>query len=150
MGPQELQALIRTGIPVANFMQLSVLEVRPDGVDLSAPLAPNLNVHGTLFGGSGAAMALVAAWSLSHTRLHREGLDVPLVVVKQNMQYFKPVRSTVIARARFAPGHGWEPFILAVQQSQRARLGVVVELVPESKPEEVAARLEATFAAVPG
>jgi len=26
----------------------------------------------------------------------------------------------------------------------------VVELVPESKPEEVAARLEATFAAVPG
>jgi hypothetical protein len=27
---------------------------------------------------------------------------------------------------------------------------VVVELVPESKPEEVAARLEATFAAVPG
>jgi hypothetical protein len=66
------------------------------------------------------------------------------------MHYFKPVRSTVIARARFASGHGWEPFILAVQQSQRARLDVVVELVPESKPEEVAARLEATFAAVPG
>jgi thioesterase domain-containing protein len=150
MGPQELQALIRAGIPVANFMQLSVLDVRPDGVDLSAPLAPNLNVHGTLFGGSGAAMALVAAWSLSHSRLQSEGREVPLVVVKQAMQYFKPVRSTVLARARFAQGQGWDSFVQAVQNGQRARLGVVVELAPESEPNEVAARLEATFAGVPG
>jgi thioesterase domain-containing protein len=148
MSPQDLQNLIRTGIPVANFMQLSVLDVRRDGVDLSAPLAPNLNVHGTLFGGSGAAMALVAAWSLAHTRLHDEGREVPLVVVKQGMQYFKPVRSTVLARARFAQGQGWASFIQALEHGQRARLGVVVELAPESKPEEVAARLEATFAAV--
>ena len=40
------------------------------------------NHHGTLFGGSGAAMALVAAWSLAHTRLQSEGREVPLVVVK--------------------------------------------------------------------
>ena len=147
LSPQDLQTLIRTGIPLANFMQLSVLDVRPDGVDLSAPLEPNLNVHGTLFGGSGAAMALVAAWSLAHTRLHSEGCEVPLVVVKQGMQYFKPVRSTVLARARFAQGQGWAPFVQALEQGQRARLGVVVELAPEPHPDEVAARLEATFAA---
>ncbi|NBO77191.1 MAG: hypothetical protein EBV28_09360 [Betaproteobacteria bacterium] len=62
LNASELQALIRSRIPVADFMQLEVRLLTPDQVDISAPLEPNRNVHGTLFGGSGTAIALVAAW----------------------------------------------------------------------------------------
>lgn len=115
MNAAELQALIRSRIPVADFMQLEVLSLTPDQVDISAPLEPNRNVHGTLFGGSGTAIALVAAWSLVHARMHAQGLLQPLVVAQQSTQYFKPVTDRVLARCRWRfsstkakPRPGWK------------------------------------------
>ncbi|NBT10836.1 MAG: hypothetical protein EBS47_06940 [Betaproteobacteria bacterium] len=147
MTPGALETLIRTGIPVADFMRLSVRAVEPDRVLISAPLEPNRNVHGTLFGGSGTAIALVAAWSLVVARMHAEGLTAPLVVARQTTQYFKPVTDTVMASASFEGAWAWEGFRQAVAQGQRARVGVVVTL--EQTPGDVAARIEALFAAVP-
>lgn len=147
MNPQALEFLIRGRIPVADFMQLHVREVQPDHVELTAPLEPNRNVHGTLFGGSGTAIALVAAWSLVYARMQDEGLDAPLVVARQTTHYFKPVTGAVTARATFEAAQTWADFTQRLAQGQRARAGVVVELA--QVPGEVAARVEALFAAVP-
>ena len=151
MNPQDLETLIRSRIPVADFMQLHVQQVQADLVQLSAPLEPNRNVHGTLFGGSGTAIALVAAWSLVYARMQDEGLDAPLVVARQTTHYFKPVTGPVTARATFESANTWADFTQRLAQGQRARAGVVVELVQASAPVpgEVAARVEALFAAVP-
>ena len=145
MNAAELQALIRSRIPVADFMQLEVRSLTPDQVDISAPLEPNRNVHGTLFGGSGTAMALVAAWSLVHARMHAQGLLQPLVVAQQSTQYFKPVTGRVLARAMFAHPQAWGEFTQRLAQGQRARVPVQVEL--QQHEGQTAARVEALFAA---
>ncbi len=145
MNAAELQALIRSRIPVADFMQLEVRSLTPDQVDISAPLEPNRNVHGTLFGGSGTAIALVAAWSLVHARMHAHGLRQPLVVAQQSTQYFKPVTGRVLARAVFAHPQAWGEFTQRLAQGQRARVPVQVEL--QQHEGQTAARVEALFAA---
>ena len=148
MSPNELEAFIRSRIPVADFMQLSVLQLLPDRVELAAPLEPNRNVHGTLFGGSGTAIALVAAWSLVHARMQAEGLNAPLVVARQTTHYFKPVTGRVTAQAVFDTAQAWPEFARRLAEGHRARVGVVVEL--QQTAGEVAAQVEALFAAVPG
>ena len=147
MTPEALQALIRGRIPVADFMQLSVQSLQADQVIIEAPLDPNRNVHGTLFGGSGTAMSLVAAWSLVHARMQDEGLQAPLVVARQTTQYFRPVDGAVTARAVFENDESWADFTQALVQGRRARVNEVVELQQAGR--EVAARTEAVFAAVP-
>lgn len=147
MTPQVLEELIRSRIPVADFMQLTVESLDANSVVVTAPLEPNRNVHGTLFGGSGTAIALVAAWSLVHARMQVEGLKAPLVVAKQTTVYLKPVTGRVTARAVFETAEAWGAFTRSLGEGQRARVGVVVEL--QQTPGEVAARVEALFAAVP-
>lgn len=157
MTPEALEELIRSRIPVADFMQLTVALVTPDEVVIGAPLEPNRNVHGTLFGGSGTAIGLVAAWSLVHVRMQDEGLKAPLVVAQQTTHYFKPVTGAVTARAAFDVAQAWAPFAQRVNQGQRARVQVVVELRQEGPGNRVgdaadaqpAARIEALFAALP-
>ena len=145
MSPQALEELIRSRIPVADFMQLRVVSLAPAQVEISAPLEPNRNVHGTLFGGSGTAIALVAAWSLVHARMNAQGLSQPLVVAQQSTQYFKPVTGPVMARAAFASPQAWESFTERLAQGRRGRVAVVVELFQHEG--ETAARVEALFAA---
>ncbi len=64
MTPAELEAYLHQTIPLSRAMAVSVIELNPESVVLGAPLAPNVNVHETAFGGSAAALALLAAWSL--------------------------------------------------------------------------------------
>ncbi|MBM3388514.1 MAG: hypothetical protein FJY26_03265 [Betaproteobacteria bacterium] len=49
MTAQALQTLIRTRIPLANFLQLRVQALEPDRAVVGAALEPNRNGHGALF-----------------------------------------------------------------------------------------------------
>ena len=76
MGERELEHYLYEHIPLSLAMQISVIDVRDDGVTLRAPLAPNINHTNTIFGGSASAVAILAAWSkltrfLYHTLLCR-------------------------------------------------------------------------------
>ncbi|MDL2338661.1 MAG: YiiD C-terminal domain-containing protein, partial [Pseudomonadota bacterium] len=55
-------------------MQVSVVEVSAEQVVLAAPLAPNINHQDTVFGGSASAVAILAAWSMLHTKLTAAGM----------------------------------------------------------------------------
>lgn len=145
MSPDQLQSYIRRHIPVAEFMQVSVRRADPDVVEVEAPLPPNLNVHGTLFGGSATAIALIAAWSLVFLRMRTSSLNGGLVVHRQNTTYHKPVAGAFTVQATFASDNAWGEFVESIGRRQRGRIGVVGALRCEG---EVAARLEAEFAAV--
>ena len=85
MLPGELERYLHQHIPLSKAMQVSVVEVLPAGVVLSAPLAPNINHRDTVFGGSASALAILAAWSLLHTRLSGEGIASRLVIQRNTM-----------------------------------------------------------------
>jgi thioesterase domain-containing protein len=143
MSPDELQAYVHAKIPLAAFMQVSVASLAPDTLELAAPLEPNLNVHGTLFGGSGAALGLLAAWALAFLRVRDDELVADLVVRSHHMSYLKPITGSVVAAARFKEADTWQNFAASVRHTGRGRLAVEVALESDG---HVCARLTAEFA----
>ncbi|MEO8683980.1 MAG: YiiD C-terminal domain-containing protein [Devosia sp.] len=129
MAPGDLQAFLRDGIPLVHAMEISVVSVSLDSVVLNAPLAPNINQHHTLFGGSASAVAIVAAWSLLQVRMLAGGLEANLVIQRNAMEYLAPVTGAFTARSFFEPEADWNGFVRMFGRRGRARMavGAVIE-----------------------
>jgi len=126
----ELQRYLHREIPISRAMGVSVLHAGPEGVRLGMPLVPNLNHRGTLFGGSAAALGMLAAWTLVHERLRgEEGLTPHLVVQRSAMEYLEPVAGDVEAWAGPPPLEAWERFLRTFRRRKRARIEVEAELL---------------------
>src|SRR4051812_8071949 len=87
MTASELEDYLHSHIPLSAAMQVAVDTVDVHGVVLRAPLAPNINHRDTVFGGSASAVAILAAWSLLHTRMRQEGIAARLVIQANTMDY---------------------------------------------------------------
>ena len=57
MNPAALAAFLHEKIPLSAAMDVSVVSASASEVVLEAPLDPNINVHGTMFGGSVSTLA---------------------------------------------------------------------------------------------
>lgn len=124
MKPPELERYLHEHIPLSRAMQVTAVEVEQDQVTLSAPLPPNINHRDTVFGGSAAALAVLAAWSLVHTRLLRAGLQSRLVIQRSTMQFAKPITGTFTARSFLADAARWERFVRTIEQRGKARIPI--------------------------
>jgi len=145
MSPVELEHYLHAHIPLSKAMEVSVLEVRPQSVTLSAPLAPNINNRDTVFGGSASAVAILAAWSLLHIRLVGEGIASRLVIQRNTMSYALPIDGTFTAVATMPSAEDWAQFLRMFKRRGKARITVASELHYAG---QVAGRLEGEFAAL--
>jgi thioesterase domain-containing protein len=105
-------------------MQVEAVSASADAIVLSAPLAPNINHRETVFGGSASALAILAAWSLLHTRLQAEQIACQLVIQRNAMEYELPIEGAFHATARLANPEGWPRFLLMLSRKGRARITV--------------------------
>ncbi len=133
MAPTELEKYLHEQIPMSKAMQVSVVEVKPEAVVLSAPLAANINHRETVFGGSASAVAILAAWSLLHTRLKRSGISSRLVIQRNIMNYERPISGTFTARSSMPAEAAWEPFTCMLLRKGRARITVCCVLQYEGQ-----------------
>ena len=124
MSPRELEAYLHEQIPLSKAMQVSVAEASPDRVVLGAPLAPNINHRETVFGGSAAAVAILACWSLLHARLAGAGLESRLVIQRNTMSYALPIAGAFTATATIASPEAWAAFTRMLERKGRARIKV--------------------------
>ncbi len=146
MRAEEVEAYLREHIPLSTAMGVRVKSATVDHVRLAAPLAPNVNHHETVFGGSASAVATLAAWTLLHLRLQaaggarpREGPDGPasgrpwdtvqLVIQRGAMEYRKPIPGDFDAVCEFADAAAWERFSATYARRGRARLTLRSRLV---------------------
>lgn len=125
---RQLQQYLHDEIPLCRAMRVRVTAVDADGVTLSAPLAPNINHHETVFGGSAAALAILASWSLIHVRLRAAELAARLVIQRNTMEYERPMATDFSARAAFESDAAWPAFAAMLARRGRARLTVVATL----------------------
>lgn len=145
MSPAELETYLHAHIPLSRAMQVSVVQAAPEAVVLSAPLAPNINHRETVFGGSASAVAILAAWSLLHTRLSAEGLASRLVIQRNTMSYEQPIAGTFTATATAPDAEAWQQFMRMFRRKGKARITVVSVLHFAG---EVAGCLEGEFVAL--
>lgn len=139
-----LETYLHDHIPLSRAMDVRVVSCSGEMVELAAPLQPNINVHGTAFGGSVATLGLLAAWSALHLRLQREGLECQLVIHRSQAEYLAPIDGEFTALARIDEAL-WPAFEHTLERRGKARLNVVAELNFAGR---VAGRLSGEFVAI--
>jgi thioesterase domain-containing protein len=126
-------------------MGVRVASAGVDRVELSAPLAPNINHRDTLFGGSAAAIATLAAWTLVQLRLAAADVDARLVISRSTMVYDSPVTGDFVAICDAPDEARWSRFLTTLDRRSRARVTVAARLEQEGA---TAARFEGDFVAI--
>jgi thioesterase domain-containing protein len=145
MNAIDLERYLHEHIPLSKAMQVAVVSVDPDSVTLRAPLAPNINHQDTVFGGSASAVAMLAGWSLLHTRLAGAGLTSRLVIQRNTVNYDLPIAGPFTARSFIRTAAAWEAFVVMLRRKGRARLTVSCILEYDGRS---AGRFEGGFVAL--
>lgn len=140
---RETENFLHEQIPLTRAMQLRVASYDAEGFVLSAPLAPNHNHLGTAFGGSLAALALLAGYGLLWLELADR--QAHLVVRESRMQFRRPVRGEfrALCRAPSAESLGQFKKDFAAQGKARIELEVLIE-----EGGEVAVRCQGSYVAL--
>ncbi|MBS0633216.1 MAG: thioesterase domain-containing protein [Verrucomicrobia bacterium] len=127
--PAQLEAYLHENIPLASAMGVSVVSCDARGAVLRAPLAPNINHHATVFGGSASAVALLAGWLWLYGALQTAGLAAKPVIQRNTMEYLVPVTEDFEAWCAAPATEVLAKFLKTLQRHRRARITLEVELV---------------------
>lgn len=146
MTPQTLQRYLHERIPLARAMEVEVRALASDGVELGAPLAPNINHRDTVFGGSASAVAILAAWSAIYVRMRVEGRAGRIVIRRNRMDYEKPILGDFTAAASPPDDAAWQKAVTTLGKGRPARVQVKATL--ECRGERVGA-LDGEFVVMP-
>ena len=145
MTPGDLETYLHDRIPLSRAMLVRVVELSRDGVTLEAPLLPNINHRGTVFGGCSSALAVLSAWALLYTRLKEEGLSPRLVIRRNTMTYDAPISGPFQAVAASPDDASWSRFLRILGRKGRARIGITSLVRSETEP---AGRMDGEFVAI--
>lgn len=127
MSPEAFTEYLHQEIPLTAAMQARVVRSVPGLVEISAPLAPNKNVHGTAFAGSLSTLGLITGWVALDRGLHDAELKAHLVAQKNECIFHAPATQELRAIARL-PTEEWAQFIATLQSKGRARINVITEI----------------------
>lgn len=137
-----LEAHILESIPLADAMDLKVRRYTGDVLELTAPLAPNVNDKGCAFGGSMASLLTLAGWGLILLSLRAHGLDCDIYVGSSTLRYHDPVWGELRGAARFAEACAVARMVSALRERGKGHAEVVCELAGDQR---AAATLTARF-----
>lgn len=124
---EELDACYRAMPPVAA---MGIQGAGWDGqrLRLRAPLAANINDKGTVFGGSMASIATLAAWGLLTLKLGEAGIKAEVYVADSQLKYLKPLVADLGAEAWLDEGTDWDAFLRSYRERGRARAQLVARV----------------------
>lgn len=131
---QEIERYLHRHIPISVAMGVRVRVATPKRVELTAPLAPNINHHETLFGGSGAAIATLSAWTLVNVRLRHANVGARLVIQRNAMSYDEPIHGDFCAICEQPDTVSWQRFLAMIERRGRGRITMQARLVYEDRP----------------
>jgi thioesterase domain-containing protein len=138
----ELTRKIRKAIPLSEAMQFTIERLELEQIRVTAPLSPNINIHGTGFAGSIYSLAVLTGWALCTHIIDELGLDAELVVAHAEIAYRAPVKGDLDCRASTDAAQR-DAFLQSFRERGKARL--VLDITVGDLPQ---ASLHATFAAV--
>jgi thioesterase domain-containing protein len=139
-----LQDYILEHIPLARAMQLRVTRYDGTQLELTAPLAPNINDKGCAFGGSLASLMTLAAWGLVDLNLRERDLACDIYVGDSSLLYLQPLLDDLHATAGFTQRDSFPGFFETLSRKGKARIAVSCIVAAANGD---AATLEAAFVA---
>ncbi|MEM7564160.1 MAG: YiiD C-terminal domain-containing protein [Pseudomonadota bacterium] len=82
---------IHRHIPLSRSMAFTIDTLEINHIIVSAPLEPNINIHGTGFAGSIYSTAILTGWALVTHVMEELEIEAELVVGKAEIRYRAPV-----------------------------------------------------------
>jgi thioesterase domain-containing protein len=119
--PAAVEAYLHEHIPISAAMGISVASASLVEVALTAPLEPNVNHRSTVFGGSCASVAILAAWTLAYLRVAPTGPS-RVVIQQGSTDYLLPIRGAFTATCRLDDERAWDRFLRTLARFGRARI----------------------------
>jgi thioesterase domain-containing protein len=123
----ELQRRLHQAIPLSAAMACRISVLAEREIRLEAPLAANVNVHGTGFAGSLYGLGILAAWGLCAHLIEGAGLDAELVVADAAIRYREPVRADIVCTCAVEAATA-ASFVQELARRGRAEVRVTVEI----------------------
>ncbi len=138
----DLTSKIREAIPLSESMQFSIDRLDTGGIRVSAPLTPNINIHGTGFAGSIYSVAVLTGWALCTHIIDDSNIDADLVVGRAEISYRAPVTGNIDCHCDINDQQR-EAFLQTFHERGKAKL--VLDIGVGDLPQ---ASLQATFVAI--
>lgn len=129
----EVEEYLRKHIPLSAGMDIAVVAAGPGGVSIEVPLGPNVNHRSTAFGGSVAALAILAGWTLVHVRLRDEGLVTHTVIQSSALRYDAPIHGTFSAVTEPVEAEAWDRFTRTIRRRGKGRVRVSASVRSEGR-----------------
>lgn len=137
-----LEAEIHESIPLADAMDIRVTRYTGAELEMTAPLAPNVNDKGCAFGGSMASLLTLAGWGLIVLGLRAHAIECDIFVGDSQLRYHEPVYRELRGVARFTEAGAFDALLASVRERGRGHARVICEIAGEHRP---AATLTARF-----
>ena len=146
MAPAELEQFLHAKIPLTAAMGIRVIQTGPRRLILEAPLEPNINHLGSVFGGALHTLPTLACYAALWTLLVEGGVDGHVIVKQSYANYRQPVRGPFRAQCdRPPPGIAAE-FIDDLRRFKKARMDL--ESIIEGADGKNAVEFHGSFVAV--
>ncbi|MEJ1337789.1 MAG: YiiD C-terminal domain-containing protein [Candidatus Sedimenticola sp. (ex Thyasira tokunagai)] len=141
---KKLEETLHMEVPLTKEMGVRTEEHDGRELIIRADFEPNINIHGTAFGGSLYSICAITCWGLLHLKFEDEGLDAHSVLGAANISYRLPVVGDIEARCRLPQDGSYEIFIGQLEEGQRARIELTAEVLVERR---VAVRYTGSYSA---
>ena len=115
-----LERYLHANIPLSRHMDLRVRVAERERLVLTLPLAPNVNPHGTVFGGAQSAVGLVGGWMLLHAAFTRAGVGAQLVGKEGRCEFLAPATADCEVETRCS-GADLDALLAQFRERGRAR-----------------------------
>lgn len=120
MTAEELERYLHEHLPLSRHMDLRVRIAERERLVLHMPLGPNVNPHGTVFGGALAAVGLIGGWMLLHAAFARGGLGSKVVGKECRCEFLAPATSDCVVET-YCPGAELDDLLAYFRKHRRAR-----------------------------
>ena len=118
----EITELLHKELPLTHAMGAELTAWDGATVQLTAPLAPNVNHTATAFGGSIASLAILAGYTTLFLLLRDRSIPAHLLIQKSAIDFLRPIDTTFTATATLPAPAELDAFLTTLQQKRRSRI----------------------------
>ena len=141
---RDLESTLHAEVPLTRQMGIRVEAHDGRELQVRADFAPNINIHGTAFGGSLFSICAVTCWGLLHLKLGEAGVAARAVLGRAAIDYRRPVTGEILCRCRLPDDDAFATFIDQAARAARARITLQAQVVVDA---HTAVEFEGRYAA---
>lgn len=129
----ELEKFLYQQIPLVKTMGVQIVEATDHVVKLKAPLEPNHNHLGTVFGGSTYSLSVLACYTWLFNVLHNQNLPAHVVIKNGQMKYSRPVDGEFTSICHSPTNEDFEKFFRTLKKRHKAPIFLQSEIQVNSQ-----------------